>query len=334
MFKSATIKLTLWYVLIVMALSLVFSSFLYHFGTQELSEGLTDQYHQIVADDHDADDNPNISVSELNIRSNHLMSDLVYFNILVFLTAAIASYALARKTLKPIEKAHQAQVRFTAEASHELRTPLASMKAGTEATLMNNSATAVSLREALVDNLKDIERLDNLTDHLIELSRHDAQVKTKSELVDLESLTLDVLQKFSQPIKNKKIKIKPETEAVVVEGEPHGLEQLITIIVDNAVKYSQPKSTIRIRLIKKHDQAIISVADDGIGIPASDLPHVFERFYRSKNVTKTSHQLSGYGLGLPLAKDIAEIHGGSISVDSLEHHGTNVVISLPINQPR
>src|ERR1035438_8663009 len=129
MFKSATLKLTLWYVLIVMVLSLLFSGVLYHFTTHELSEGLDDQYHQIISNDHDGDNYRYISTSELDTRSKHLILEMVYFNIVVLLGASISSYALARRTLRPIEEAHQAQIRFTAEASHELRTPLTAMKA-------------------------------------------------------------------------------------------------------------------------------------------------------------------------------------------------------------
>ena len=330
MFKSATLKLTLWYVLIIMFLSFLFSGVLYHFGTHELSEGLNDQYHKIIIDDHDNNDTDHISRDEYDTRSNHLKEDLIYFNIVVLAAAYITSYVLARKTLKPIEAMHQSQIRFTADASHELRTPLTAMKADTEATLIRGPSDVVMLRRTLKDNLKDIENLEKLTDHLIDLSRRDSKTVTKTEMVDLESLTKEVVSSLGSRISDRKIKIFVKTEPAQIRGEAQGIQQLMTIVLDNAIKYSNPKNQINLRLVNKGKQAIITIEDNGIGIPQDDLPHIFERFYRSKNINETKDKSSGYGLGLPLAKDIVELHGGLIVVKSKEHQGTIVNITLPI----
>ncbi|HUD05304.1 MAG TPA: HAMP domain-containing sensor histidine kinase [Candidatus Saccharimonadales bacterium] len=329
MFKSATLKLTFWYVLIVMLLSFLFSGVLYHFGTHELSEGLNDQYHQIVVDDHDSDDANHISKTELDTRSTHLKVDLVYFNIVVLIGAFITSYVLARRTLRPIEEAHQSQIRFTADASHELRTPLTAMKADTEATLMRESNDAAMLRRTLKDNLKDIEKLEELTDHLIDLSRHDSKSTDRAEIINLENITNEVVSSMGPRIRHKKIKVNVKTEPAQVKAEPKGLHQLITIVLDNAIKYSDPKSQINLSLANKGKQAIITIEDNGIGIPSDDLPHIFERFYRSKNINTTKDRTTGYGLGLPLAKDIAELNGGLIVVQSKEGQGTTINITLP-----
>lgn len=329
MFKSATLKLTLWYVLIVVILSFMFSGVLYHFSTHELSEGLNDQYRQIITNDHDGDDIDHTSRTEYNTSSRHLKEDLVYFNIVVLVGACITSYVLARKTLRPIEEVHQSQIRFTADASHELRTPLTAMKADTEATLMRGPNDAVMLRRALKDNLKDIKKLEKLTDHLIELSRRDSKAVIKTDIVDLEKIIQEAVLALSSRISDRKIKIYVKTEPTQVKGESQGLQQLIAIVLDNAIKYSDPKGQINLRLVNKGRQAIITIEDNGIGIPHDDLPHVFERFYRSKNINATKDKSNGYGLGLPLAKDIIELHGGQIVVQSKEHQGTTVNITLP-----
>ncbi len=328
MFKSATLKLTLWYVLLAMCLSFLFSGVLYHFSTDELTEALRNQYQ--VLNDNDKDDQSYFSTYELNARSHHLLDNLVYFNGLVLVGSSLASYILARRTLRPIEAVHQAQIRFTADASHELRTPLTAMKADTEATLMRNSNDAALLRRTLKANLGDIEKLDKLTNHLVEISRYDSKVATAKETVELEDMIREIAQQFGRQTKDTKLTIKVDTEPAQVQGDPHGINQLITIVLDNAIKYSKPKGRIYVTLLKKNKDTVIAIKDNGIGIPTEDLPHVFERFYRSRNVNTNKTKTSGYGLGLPLAKDIVEQHGGSISVQSNEHEGTTVCITIPL----
>ena len=328
MFKSATVKLTLWYVLLIMGLSFLFSGVLYHFSTGELTEALHNQYQ--VLSDHDRSDRSYVSTHELDTRSRHLLKNLVYFNILVLAGSSLASYILAKRTLRPIEAAHQAQIRFTADASHELRTPLAAMKADTEATLMRGSGNAALLRRALKDNLADIEKLDKLTDHLVEISRYDSKTATPKEAVEMESIVQEVVQQFNSRTKDNNVKIEVKTEPARIHGDPHGVRQLITIVLDNAIKYSKPKGQIKVTLLKKNKNVVIAVKDHGIGIPADDLPHIFERFYRSQNVNTNKKRAAGYGLGLPLAEDIVEIHGGSIAVHSREHEGATVTITLPL----
>jgi len=330
MFKSATVTLTLWYVLLSLGLSLLFSGVLYHFSTRELAEALHNQYHVLANLDHDGDDQLRASTQELNARSQHLLQNLLYFNLLVLAGSSLASYGLARRTLRPIEAAHQAQIRFTAEASHELRTPLAAMKADTEATLMDERNDAAVLRRTLQDNLHDIEKLERLTDHLLEISRYKSKSAPAKEDIDIDSIIRDVLQQFRQPIRANRLKTSTDTTPVRITGDPQALRQLITIVLDNAIKYSQPKGSIAVALTKDSKNAIITITDVGIGIRADDLPHIFESFYRAQTVATKQHQAVGYGLGLPLAKEIVETHNGTISVQSQEAKGTVVTIKLPL----
>ncbi|HVA11049.1 MAG TPA: HAMP domain-containing sensor histidine kinase, partial [Candidatus Dormibacteraeota bacterium] len=198
------------------------------------------------------------------------------------------------------------------------------------ATLMKSPNDAESLRHTLQDNLRDIEKLDKLTGHLLEISRHDSRSISKVEVIELQSITEEALASFKKTITDKKLKVEAQTSSVRVRGESQGLHRLITIVLDNAIKYSQPKSRIELSLSKKNRQAIIVIKDEGLGIPASDLPHIFERFYRSKNVSANTKKTTGYGLGLPLAQEIVKRHGGSIIVHSKEHQGTSVHIKLPV----
>ena len=150
-------------------------------------------------------------------------------------------------------------------------------------------------------------------------------------MLDLEIITKEVVASFSSRTRDKQIKVNVKTQPALVKAEPQGLNQLIAIVLDNAIKYSNPKGQINLSLVNKRQRAIMTIEDDGIGIPPDDLPHIFERFYRSKNVSTAKDRPTGYGLGLPLAKDIVELNGGLIDVHSKEGQGTTVSITLPIS---
>ena len=329
MFKSATIKLTLWYVLIVMILCLIFSGVIYHFSNNELAEGLHKQYQELVPNDHDSDDYITSTKAEIAEQSGNLFDNLIYFNVVVFLVASLGSYVFARNTLKPIKRAHQSQLRFTTDASHELRTPLTSMKADTEATLMRYQDNTSQLRRALTDNLTDIQKLDKLTNQLLEISRLDSPHHISKEIVDIENVIKLVVKSFNRGTKGLTIDVDIQSTACYVLADEQSIRQLLTIILDNAVKYSSSKGSVQIRVARQSKHLLISVSDNGIGIPKDDLTHIFERFYRSNNVNTSKRKITGYGLGLPLAKDIAELYGGTIRVASKENISTTVTISLP-----
>ncbi|MEO8911426.1 MAG: HAMP domain-containing sensor histidine kinase [Candidatus Saccharimonas sp.] len=330
MFKSATIKLMVWYVLFVVVLSLVFSGVLYQFSSHELSEALGNQYKVLVGSDHDADNQSSETTKELDSRSQHLIQNLVYFNILILFGAIISSYILARRTLRPIEIAHRAQIRFSAEASHELRTPLTAMKADTESRLMQRNPDAASLRQTLEGNLADIERLERLTEHLLEISRYKSRSLVEKRSAEASLVIGNVVGLFKQRAKEKNIKLKASIDPLTVAIDAESLSQLVTIIIDNAIKYSKSKTNISIQLERNNKQATLTIIDQGIGIHPDDLPHIYEYFYRSKYRHQSREKIAGYGLGLPLAKGIVELYNGAIDIKSTEGNGTTVSVTLPL----
>jgi len=330
MFKSATIKLTLWYVFIVMILCLIFSGVLYHFSNNELAEGLHKQYQELVPNDHDSDDYLTRTKAEIAEQSHNLLVNLIYFNVVVLLGAGLGSYVFARNTLKPIKRAHQSQLRFTADASHELRTPLTSMKADTEATLMRYSDSVPQLRRALAENLTDIQKLDKLTNQLLEISKLDSRHPISKEIVDIEEVIKLVMNSFNRKTKTSTINVDIQSTGYYILANEQSIRQLLTIVLDNAVKYSPSKGRVQVSVVKQSKHVLLTVRDNGIGIPKDDLPHIFERFYRSKNASTSKRKITGYGLGLPLAKDIVELYGGTIRIDSKENVSTTVTISLPL----
>ncbi len=329
MFKSAILKLTFSYVLLSMLLSLLFSGVLYHFATQELQEGLENQYHMMARNDFDAD-NVNIQpINELNTRSSNLISDLIYFNVVVFFGSTVASYILARRTLRPIEDTHQAQIRFTAEASHELRTPLAAMRADTESVLMQKKQDPRLMKAPLKENLQDILKLQKLADHLLQMSRYKNQSTLVRESIDLQKMMKEIAHQAKRHYPDRKINTELKGKSVHIVADPIAIQQLVMIILDNAIKYSKQGSFIHGEIAEDTNSISIIISDEGVGINSEDLPHIFEHFYRSTNAQNNENQASGYGLGLPLAKDIVDLYHGQISIKSVEDEGTTVTVSLP-----
>ncbi len=333
MFRAAVLKLTAQYVLLAMMLCIIFSVVFYGLATHELGEGLHNQFHAFSNNDHDGDNvvepHDNISGPELKTRSNNLRADLITFNAIVFGASLLIGYLLARRTLKPIEEAHNSQVRFTAEASHELRTPITAMKADTESILMEKEPSPKLLRQGLESNLRDIERLERLSKHLLSMARYKSAARQNNQLIDLKLLLRQVVKEAERVHRDKALKLKKDLEPVVIQAEPLAIEQLLAIVIDNAMKYSKPKGTVTITTQRESNQATIVIKDSGIGIKKADLPHVFEHFYRS-STAQTSDIASGYGLGLPLANDIVTLYKGKLILASDEGKGTTVTISLPI----
>lgn len=327
MFRSALFKLAAVYVGSAMVLSLTFSAVLYHFATHELDEGLHNQYHHFVDKDHDTDTTESATRPELLARSNHLKEDLLYFNCIVLAGSIVLGYILAKRTLKPIEAAHTDQLRFTAEASHELRTPITAMKADTESILSLKRPSYRQLKDTLISNLNDIERLEALTNHLLYMGRFKFQKQPSAESVSLKEAVENSLRLVERKYKDKNIAISIELQDQRILGDKIALEQLLTIVIDNAFKYSKKDGEINFASKKGSVSAQLTITDSGVGIAAKDLPHIFEHFYRSAD--NTGPHASGYGLGLSLAKDIAEYYGGSLSVTSVKNKGTSVTISLP-----
>lgn len=327
MFQSATVKLTFWYVLLAAMLCLAYSVVVYHLSTEELDEALNRQYHSLVStNDHDNDNVPP-PYTAIHDHSKHLLSELVWFNIAVIVGSSAFGYLLARRTLRPIEQAHTAQIRFTAEASHELRTPLAAMRADTEVALMEKGL-AVQARRILKTNLQDIERLERLTTNLLDIARYHNGVAPKLSVLDFDELTQQAIKQLAHQALHKHITLKSTILPVQVTGDQRALEQLVIIFIDNAIKYSHADTTVAISLKADAARAVLTITDTGVGIPADDLPHIFEHFYRSHNTSKTEHT-SGYGLGLPLAQEILSAHDGQVEIESQENHGTTVTVTLP-----
>jgi two-component system, OmpR family, sensor histidine kinase CiaH len=254
-------------------------------------------------------------------RATLLTTTLIVDGVLITL-GALVSYFFARKTLAPLEAAHKAQERFTADASHELRTPLAILQTELEVALKDKNHSA-GLETAVRGAIQDVRRLSVLTEKLLQLTRPDA--KAAKDTVNLSAVVEQTIRQLEQkhgiPITHD---ITPSAKKV--EADEALLKQLVEILVDNAVKYAPPAGPeIRVQLAPTDQGALLTIIDNGIGISKKDLPHVFDRLYRGTNATRQE----GHGLGLALAKSIADIHGWKLELTSELSKGTTVRVVFP-----
>ncbi len=176
MFKSATLKLTGYYLLVVMLISLVFSVVVYKVGTDNLRLILHRQTNKLSIEYPFFSQNSGLQAAkdDLSAGSHDLLDHLILTNLAVLIGAGFISYALAKQTLKPIEQSHQQQQRFTADVSHELRTPLTAIKMESEVALMDKHLTARQLRDVIASNIEEAAKLDSLVNNLLRLTRLEA----------------------------------------------------------------------------------------------------------------------------------------------------------------
>jgi two-component system sensor histidine kinase CiaH len=330
MFRSATFKLTMWYLAIVMAISVVFSFVIYHFASDALGLGLHNQTMRIYHEFPVFNNNPLLKPGKDMAAGDHqILLRLIYFNVLVLALAGIASYFLARRSLQPIEAAHERQKRFTADVSHELRTPLTSLKMTTEVALLDPKAPATELRQVLESTLEDTDKMERLINSLLRLTKLDSgQVQDNFLAVASQPIVRASIDHVQRSATSKDITIASDDHDAPLFGDAESLEQLVVIILDNAVKYSPAGSTIHIKTTKHEKTAEIVIQDEGEGISQEALPHVFDRFYRADTARQTTSE-SGFGLGLSIAKLIADMHHGTITITSRPGHGTTVKVVLP-----
>lgn len=330
MFRSATLKLTAWYLLIVMAISLTFSVVVYKVGTGELARGLHHQTQMIYEDFPVFNGSPYLRPGpDLQQSEHRLLGKLIFFNIIVFAGAGLASYYLARRTLQPIEESHARQRRFTADASHELRTPLTAIRMESEVALLDTAASKKVLREALQSNIEEADKLDALINNLLRLSRlEDEQVRTGFKILQASQLAEEAVEKVKKTADMKGVSVGTEIKEADILGDKDSLVQLLTILLDNAIKYSHDHSEVTVQAYPEHDKTVLEVRDQGVGIEREALAHVFDRFYRADS-SRNKAGAEGYGLGLSIAKMIADIHDGTITLSSRLGHGTTATIILP-----
>jgi heavy metal sensor kinase len=232
--------------------------------------------------------------------------------------------------LERLEASFNRITQFTADASHELRTPLALMRTTTEVSL-RTSQTVADYREGHEEVLAELEKTSSLVEKLMLLARADAGVETLQHTpVNLAECLQDACKDGKILADTKQLTFKEDIQSseLFVEGDSHVLHRLFLILIDNAVKYTSSGGSITVGLRRTDASAIAEFRDTGIGISADDLPNIFERFYRADKAR--SREFGGVGLGLSIARWVAEAHRGSIEVQSTPGTGSVFCVRLPL----
>jgi two-component system, OmpR family, sensor kinase len=233
---------------------------------------------------------------------------------------------ILNSTFARLETAFAQQKQFTADAAHELRTPLAVLMTEAQTTLARERGTG-DYKESINASLETVQQMRRLTDSLLELARFDAgQENLRREKINLNTLAQDSL-KLVQPLAaQRNLQIHSELTPAEVFADAGRLAQVVTNFLTNAVRYNRDGGEIRLVTKVENNFAMLSVADNGLGISATDLPRVFERFYRGDK----SRSTGGNGLGLAISKAIVEAHGGAIDVASEVGKGSTFTLRLPL----
>lgn len=228
-----------------------------------------------------------------------------------------------------LERAIHEIRRFTADASHEIRTPLATLRLEAESTL-RATRTPAEYQQTLAVVLEETTRLGKLSDQLLNLSRHDAGiVPCQHDPVQLDALLRDVIEQIKSLAEagSLSLQLHIDTHCEIL-GDDISLSQVFFNLLENAIKYTPAGGEITVELHRESAAAQIEIIDTGIGVSATDLPHLFERFYQADPSRSSSG--GGSGLGLSIARAAVLMHSGSIEIQSQPGTGTKVTVRLPL----
>jgi two-component system NtrC family sensor kinase len=228
-----------------------------------------------------------------------------------------------------LKKLDRIKSEFVSTVSHDLRSPLTAIMGYVE--LIDRAGPVTELQLEFIHRVQaSVQNITNLVNDLVNLGRIEAGFDERKELINLQQIINLSIENFQKQINNKHLKILVDIKGrPELQGNPIQIRQMIDHLMDNAIKYSSPESDISIQAISEQNQIIFQITDTGCGIPPVDLPFIFDKFYRSGNI---SSEIPGTGLGLAIVKSIVEKHLGRIWVDSALNVGSTFTIVLPANQ--
>ena len=301
--NKAYLKLTFMYASILCFVSIIFSTIIYSntVNSFNIRPIKSVQSEAIIKRD--------------NEIKKEMLFHLIVLDSIIIILGTIGSYFLSKKTLKPIEENLNLQMEFISNASHELKTPITVITMENEVLLREKNHSKEELLHQIKSNLEEVTSLSKLVNILLELARNNKITLEKIKVIDVVNNACDKLKLLS---KKKNITILNNIDNLKILANKDILEEVIVIILDNAIKYSDKNTTIKI--YSKNSK--IFIEDEGIGIKEKDLKYIFDRFYRADK----SHSTEGYGLGLSLAKHLTEKMKLKISAYNNKEKGSTFVI--------
>jgi PAS domain S-box-containing protein len=234
-----------------------------------------------------------------------------------------------------LRKLENTRREFVANVSHELRTPLASIKGYVETLLENNALRYEDTQDFLRIIMKHSQRLDNLIKDILELSKLDSHdLKIELNTMDIHPCIDNIFSQYKEHCagKNQTLALDMTQHIPMIETNEYLLRQLLTNLLDNAIKYSHKGGRIDLKVAPMNKSIQFEISDTGIGIPQEHIPRIFERFYRVDPAR--SREMGGTGLGLAIVKHIVHLHHGSIKVESAVNAGSKFIITIPLQQPK
>ena len=229
-----------------------------------------------------------------------------------------------------LDKLNQSRDEFVSNASHELRTPLSSIKLMVQSLMSTDTSDGGISHEFLTDIDAEIDRLNAIISDLLTLVRMEKQnAIDEAAIVDINEITEATIRQLTHLATGRNITINFSSGAFVfVRGNASRLRQMITNLLDNAIKYTQDDGEVTVAVDRRGNLGYITIQDTGVGIPKDALPHIFDRFYRVDKAR--SRATGGTGLGLAIVHEIAIAHDGHVTVESEYGHGSTFTVELPV----
>lgn len=323
-YNKERIKLTILYSTIICVIVLILSFIIIQTQNRQLDRFTNPNRRSMLRYKFTEFELQKVSEAIREIKAENLRN-IIILDFALIIPALIISYYLSGKTLEPIIASLEKQKRFISDASHELKTPLTNIKIEAEVLNRSSKATIDDYREFTSHVIEDVNRLDNLVVALLDSARLENNIIVQNSKIELNSFIRSVIEKFYERAKKKNIEIKFEqnNENILLESDRNLLERLISIIIDNAIKYNKENGQIIIKSFLNHDKKnVVSIKDTGVGIDDKHINRIFDRFYR---VSEDRNE-KGFGLGLAIAKEIAEKLNINIQVKSTLNKGTEFIL--------
>jgi signal transduction histidine kinase len=334
MFRSVKLKLTAWYLVIIMFVTLSFSGFVYLSVVKITQTALLSQRVRLERRIREFGMIPVPMIRQQLINDEEAfyeirkktLSILILVNLGVLVSSSLLGYVLSGLTLAPIEDMVKKQKRFISDAAHELKTPLTAMKTDLEVTLRDKSLSKEAALVSLKDTITEIDKLNSFISGLLSKSKYQNGI-LKMEPVNLASVINKVIANLHSLAESKNIQFKTDLSDGWIIGNIQSLEELFRNLIDNAIKYNKNGGVVEITLLAGDKEIITKISDQGIGISTEDLKNIFEPFFRA-DMSRTKENYDGFGLGLSIAKDAVEKHEGKIEVESQKDQGTTFIVTF------
>ena len=321
-FLKARLKLTLFYAVSLLVIIVVFGSLLYVLFVNNIKNNFEFE-----------ENSSGSSISKesqvLNDAVNMLRLTLIISDAAIIIIVSLLGYFLANRTLRPIKNSLEEQKRFVSDSAHELRTPLTIMKTSIETVAAGKKQSVKEYQVLTKDLLEETNKLINISNGLLFLSKKDSGVLQNShEDTDISSICERQINLFEPYAAKKSVSLIGNIEKhQYIKGNYEQLNQLLTNLLKNAIDYNKKGGSVYLSLESDKNNVILKVKDTGIGISPDDLKHIFNRFFKADKSRNMSD--SGAGLGLSIVKEIVNLHRGIIKINSVLNKGTEVSVSFP-----